>query len=175
VSGEWTIKNAVTIKTFFSVVKITEVLNLRPYFFHTHISTKGSITYKALLNKRCPGTTYPLSIMQQTHSKKFVVFTRSIMVKFHALYPQPPKFVHAHLDDTYAITRTPRILIFGVWVKKNGFAMGWSSSLSKINPVRFSHSPTSSFQFLYSPYPSPGAQSLSKYFTGCSLPAGGIQ
>jgi hypothetical protein len=35
--------------------------------------------------------------------------------------------------------------------------------------------PTSSFQFLYSPYPSPGAQSPSKCFTGCSLPAGGIQ
>jgi hypothetical protein len=40
----------------------------------------------------------------------------------------------------------------------------------KASPVRFSHSPTSSFQFLYSPYPSPGAlQSPSKYVTGCSL------
>jgi hypothetical protein len=46
-----------------------------------------------------------------------------------------------------------------------GLTMGWSSSLSKMSRVRFSHSPTSSFQFLYSPYPSPGAQSPSKCFT----------
>jgi hypothetical protein len=31
------------------------------------------------------------------------------------------------------------------------------------------------FSFLYSPYPSPVAQSPSKCFTGCSLPARGIQ
>jgi hypothetical protein len=83
------------------------------------------------------------------------------------------KFVHAHLDDAYAITR----IIFDVdfWFLVCELAMGWSSSLSKISLVRLSHSLISSFQFLYSPYPSPGAMSPSKCFTGCSLPAGGIQ
>jgi hypothetical protein len=46
----------------------------------------------------------------------------------------------------------PRFLVCGL-------AMGWSSSLSKISTVRFSHSPISSFQLIYSPYPSPGTQS----------------
>jgi hypothetical protein len=86
---------------------------------------------------------------------------------------QRSKFVNTHLDNAYAITQKIFDVVFRFLVC--GLAMEWSSSLLKISLMRFSHSPTSPFPFLYSPYPSPGAQSPSKCFTGCSLPAGGIQ
>jgi hypothetical protein len=87
---------------------------------------------------------------------------------------QRSKFVHAHLNRrrvrNNSIDIWPGLLIFGVWVGHGVEQFPIENQPDAILAFNYN-----SFQFLYSPYPSPGAQSPSKCFTRCSLLAGGIQ